>query len=326
MKLKKSLGTSIAAVMICMFFVGLTGANTCTLNLPTTPVDMVVQDGTISYFVTTLSNVPSGYDVTNGVYLGWCIDTSVTIERGTTHSVMLYSSCDPPAGLDPDIVPYEWDKVNYILNNKPETATVDEIQQAIWHYVDLHGPYTATLPGALAIIADAEANGGGFAPGPGEVVAVICYPDEPEVAQVTIIELVKPGTEGLTPGFWKTHPDVWEGYQTSDTFFDVFGVEITINAGKKGEVTNPTLLQALGAKGGINEEEGVYDALARHAVAALLNAAHPHVGYPMTEQSIIDAVAEAIGNSDYTDAEPLKDMLDTYNNLGGGIDAHGDPI
>ncbi len=46
----------------------------------------------------------------------------------------------------------------------------------------------------------------------------------------------------------------------------------------------------------------------------------------MIEQSIIDAVAEAIGNSDYTDAEPLKNMLDTYNNLGGGIDAHGNPI
>jgi len=316
---------TISIVVISLFLVGSVAAD-CELNLPPSPVTMVVQDGTISYFDTTLSNVPSGYDVANGVYLGWCIDTHVTIERGTGFSVMLYSSCDPPAGLDPDIVPYEWDKVNYILNNKPSTATKDDIQQAIWNYVDLYGPYTATLPGALAIIADAEAEGGGFVPGSGEVVAVICYPDDPEVAQVTIIELTIPGTEGLTPGFWKNHPDVWMGYSIDDKFSDVFGVSITINAGKKDENTDPTLLEALKAKGGVKEEEGVYDALARHAVAALLNAAHSDVDYPMIEQSIIDAVAEAIGNSDYTDAEPLKNMLDMYNNLGGGIDAHGNPI
>lgn len=299
----------------------------CNLNLPPSQVNMVATDGASSYFDITLSSVPMGYDVTNGVYLGWCIDRSVTMPRGSTFAVMLYSSCDPPS--DPALDGYEWDKVNYILNNKPSAATIDEIQQAIWNYVNLEGPYTAELAGALAIVADAEANGDGFVPGPGEVVAVILMPEDPEVgepAQATIMELMIPGDEGLTPGFWKNHVDLWIGFSSDDTFFDVFGVEITINSGKKDEITGPTLLEALSAKGGVNENKGVYDALARHAVAALLNAEHPDVEYPMMKQAIIDAVAEAIGNTDQTDAGPLKNMLDAYNNLGGGIDAHGNPI
>ena len=101
---------------------------------------------------------------------------------------------------------------------------------------------------------------------------------------------------------------------------------VTIDAGKKSENSNPTLIDILGAKGGVVEVDGVYDALCRHAVAALLNAAHPHVSYSMTEQTIINAVKDAIENSDFSDAEPLKNMLEGYNSLGGGIDAHGNPI
>lgn len=131
---------------------------------------------------------------------------------------------------------------------------------------------------------------------------------------------------GLTPGFWKNHVDLWEGYDPNDKFSVVFGVSITIDLGKKSENSDPTLLEALKAKGGINEDAGIYDALARHAVAALLNAAHPYVNYPMNEGAIIGAVQEAILNTLMDDAEPLKNQLDANNNLGGGIDAHGNPI
>lgn len=129
-----------------------------------------------------------------------------------------------------------------------------------------------------------------------------------------------PCYEGLTPGFWKNHPCCWTdtGYATDDDFNTLFGVSITINGN-----SNPTLMQALNAKGGVNEGKGVYGALARHAVAALLNAAHPEITYPMTEQEIIDAVHDAIINGG---AESLKNTLDMYNNAGGGIDAHCNPI
>jgi len=123
----------------------------------------------------------------------------------------------------------------------------------------------------------------------------------------------------LTPGFWKNHPDLWIGYATTAKFNDVFDVDITINAGKKTENSDPTLLEALAAEGGVNEAKHVYDALARHAVAALLNAAHSDIDYPMSTSAIISAVHDAIANgASVLDAAPLKDTLEGYNMLGAG--------
>jgi hypothetical protein len=50
-------------------------------------------------------------------------------------------------------------------------------------------------------------------------------------------------------------------------------------------------------------------------VAALLNAAHPDVDYPMTEQEVIDAVNDALGGS-RSDMLELAAELDELNNLG----------
>ena len=48
-----------------------------------------------------------------------------------------------------------------------------------------------TVDEALAMIADAEANGGGFIPGSGQVSAVIC--DLGPDVQLNIIEVICPG-------------------------------------------------------------------------------------------------------------------------------------
>ena len=70
-----------------------------------------------------------------------------------------------------------------------------------------------------------------------------------------------PPTNGCTPGFWKNHTNEWAaaGFQTTDSFNGTF----VVNA------FNPdrTLLEAVQSGGG-----GI-NALGRHAVAALLNAA-----------------------------------------------------
>lgn len=74
--------------------------------------------------------------------------------------------------------------------------------------------------------------------------------------------------QGCTPGYWKQphHLDSWgpTGYSPDDIFFDVFGVG----------PDDLTLLDALWLRG------GHMNAFMRHAVAALLNAAHPLVAYP----------------------------------------------
>ena len=164
------------------------------LNLPSTPVTIEVSSGTESYFNTTLSDVPSGYDVTNGTYLGWCVDTTAQMGRSpATHEVELYSSISPPGTLASE----KWDMVNYILNHKQ--GTMDDIQQAIWYFINMlgtSGNYTPTSTVAWAIVNDTLANGTGFVPQTGQTIAVICFPHallpEPTSVQITIIEITDP--------------------------------------------------------------------------------------------------------------------------------------
>jgi hypothetical protein len=122
------------------------------------------------------------------------------------------------------------------------------------------------------------------------------------------------GREGLTPGFWKNNADkhgasAWIGYSPSQSVESVFGDAF-------GSLGSLTLVQALGQKGG-----GI-NALLRHSVAAVLNAAHTEVDYALTTQQIIDAVNEAIDDSAKA-IEQLKNQLDTYNNDGANLNQHG---
>ena len=158
------------------------------LDLPSAFVRIEVSDGAQSYFDTLLSEVPSGYDVTNATYHGWCVDVRTEMARSpATHAVFLYSSTSPPGELAGEA----WDMVNYILNHKQ--GDVQDIQQAIWYFTLTDGEYSPSSSVAWTIINDALENGGGFVPGAGQVIAVICYPiilfpNQPDV-QISIIEV-----------------------------------------------------------------------------------------------------------------------------------------
>ena len=339
--MKKNSMLIVSVLLISMLMIFPAYAVSCSLNLPAqevvlTPTYTFPIPGAQSFFVSTLSGVPSGYDVTNGDYLGWCIDlTHDGIPVGSMN-VKLISSCNIPAMYMGEVWATEnWNKVNYILNNKPEIVNngdILDIQMAIWNFVDNipgegdNDPYHDPSPDCLALISAANSFGATFVPDVGQVVAVICYTEID--TQLTIIEVEVPEDgdyEGLTPGFWKNHPELWDEYGPNELFEDVFGVSVTINAKKNDPgISTPTLMEALQARNGINAEKDIYDALVRHAVAALLNADHPLVNYPWSEAEIIQAVADAING--IRDAEALKDMLQTFNSIGGGIDAHGNPI
>jgi hypothetical protein len=102
--------------------------------------------------------------------------------------------------------------------------------------------------------------------------------------------------QGCTPGYWKQphHLDSWEGYAPGQYFDDVFGVGPHI-----------TLLDALWARGGGE------NALVRHAVAALLNAAHSEVCFDAPDAQT------AIGYiSGHWGARWLKDFLAGHNESG----------
>jgi hypothetical protein len=101
-----------------------------------------------------------------------------------TEMVTLLASCDPnlpqsllehPAGTPlPPGTPIPWDQVNYLLNNKQ--GTPNDVQAAIWMLIWGSSQYTVTAA-AQAMIDDASANGPGFCPGPGEVLAVLLLVD-----------------------------------------------------------------------------------------------------------------------------------------------------
>ena len=134
--------------------------------------------------------------------------------------------------------------------------------------------------------------------------------------------------EGCTPGFWKQehHFYDWQytNYSPTDSFHEVFGAN---GVGINGILT---LHMALKARGG-----GIH-AVYRHGVAALLNAAHPYVGYPfwysgdalqvnntngslITPDVVILAVRAAYNCHVIGDkycVEQIKDELEYVNEIG----------
>lgn len=107
------------------------------------------------------------------------------------------------------------------------------------------------------------------------------------------------GGEGCTPGFWKNHLDAWTGYSPGADFDATFGVDLFD--------PNITLEDA------VNRHGGGVNALARHAVAALLNAAHPDVDSAFTAADVIELVQDAAASGDF---EAAKDMLAAENERG----------
>ncbi len=107
--------------------------------------------------------------------------------------------------------------------------------------------------------------------------------------------------EGCTPGFWKNNLDSWEVYDSEQLFKDVFdGIVID-------DDEDLTLLGALELEGG-----GV-NALARHAVAALLNAAHSDVNYPLLVDDVIVEFKAAYESGDLEEIENQKDRFEELN-------------
>jgi hypothetical protein len=157
-----------------------------TLNLPAIPVTMTVYDNqVISYFDTYLSNVPDGYDVTNGgPYLGWCVEAGTGITRGVGHQVMLYSSYDPVMPVS--FQNADWYKINYILNHK--IGSEDEISIAIWYFCG-EWPY-GMPPNSQTMVNEANTYGAAFVPSEGEVIAVLA--DGGSTIQRTFFELLIP--------------------------------------------------------------------------------------------------------------------------------------
>ena len=131
--------------------------------------------------------------------------------------------------------------------------------------------------------------------------------------------------EGLTPSFWKTNADsngavAWPRspdrtgplvYSPTQLLSTVFTLPSSLG------LSTVTLNGALGLTGTTGA-----NALMRSAVAALLNATHPRVAYPLTARQVIDKVNTALaGNTNGMNT--LQTTLNGYNNLGSDLAQSG---
>jgi uncharacterized repeat protein (TIGR01451 family) len=157
----------------------------------------------------------------------------------------------------------------------------------------------------------------------------------PEQDSENVLLSVMQEYEGLSPGYWKNHPEDWDGIMATDSFESFFfgaptpglnwKVKIINGGGKEKFVTNPdvTMAQALDLTGGDAA------ALARQAVAAVLNVRDEDVTYQYTEDQIVEWVSDALsgrpvdldddGIFDFAAGAAaivgVKDLLDYNNNL-----------
>ena len=140
------------------------------VTLPTGAVTMVGSyPGTNSYWDMALSGVPTGFDVWDGTWRGWCAEQNVYMTPGVAYSVVLWSTANP--NLPQRCQNAGWDNVNYLLNHKVPGASSLQVEQAVWWLLGT-GDYP-TDPVAKAMADDAAANGDGWYPGAGDQIAVI---------------------------------------------------------------------------------------------------------------------------------------------------------
>lgn len=131
-----------------------------------------------SYLRTSVSNAGSGYDIVDGIYPGWCGDyesTSLKITASVVTPLSTYSAeaLDPAQHGNP-----AWPKVNYLLNHRLPGALWSDVQRAIWLLLGSPEP-TNLGPTSISdqMYNDAMKNGADFAPGPGQVLAVLLFRD-----------------------------------------------------------------------------------------------------------------------------------------------------
>ena len=269
--------------------------------LPSDPVTIVVTDGTITYFNHQLSDIPEGdYDVYDDVYPGWCVQMGPHMPRDEEISVLLYSSYD--SDMPEEYMSENWSKINYLLNNRGGFSRM-AVQRVIWHLLDFNSIMGAN---EITLLDMVDSNSDDFCPGPGDVIAILCVnTTHADVLQRTIFELRLPQC-ARTQGYWKNHPDAWPVdveeitiggiTYTKDDAIDILKTPV------KKDMSIAMFYQLVAAK--LNVLNGCESSCIEDTIkdADTWMAKHP-------VESNVKASSDA-----WAEGEPLKDMLDDYNN------------
>jgi hypothetical protein len=183
------------AVFALLCIAALTGIASAALpDTATAKIDALTSWTGSSYWdvdVTGITGISDEINAGDYDWLGWCVDAQTTITEGT-HTFTVFDSRNP-GSLPSTYQSFQWNKINYVLNNK-NGASMKAIQAALWHYDGgIPAGYESWFTGEEYdnLIADADANGATYVPGPGDVYAVVLYKAN---AQLIIIEVPVPYT------------------------------------------------------------------------------------------------------------------------------------
>jgi hypothetical protein len=136
-----------------------------------------------AYVDATLSNIPTGYDIKNGVYASNCADHSTTINVGQAYAMDVYSS------LYPDKLPLfvqstKWDRINWLYNHLDWYPGYlwSDVQGFIWLYDNpvWDGSAESNVPAITTLTkkmkSDADLYGVGYKVPPGGYATIIFLP------------------------------------------------------------------------------------------------------------------------------------------------------
>jgi hypothetical protein len=143
-------------------------------KVPDSTVQMFIRQGSDSRFELFFIDVRYGYDVVDfEFYKAWCLAKNKPMRRNAIHKVRLYNCYDP--NLPPGLSSMGWNQINYVVNHK--RGSKEAIQEAIWYFANSEIP-TTFREEAAQLIEEAKLKGKDYKPAEGEILAVICQPDE----------------------------------------------------------------------------------------------------------------------------------------------------
>lgn len=165
-------------------------------KIPEYPVTMYLKNGQQSRFELFFLDVRYDYDLVDfETYHAWCLQKSKKIRRNAMHRVQLYNCYDE--NIPEQFKNTEWNRINYIINHK--NGSKSAIQEAIWALADKAD--RAVSQEAARILEEAAREGKNFRPSEGDLLAIICYPEEKQPVFIEYL-IPKSDTFDVAPAFF----------------------------------------------------------------------------------------------------------------------------
>jgi hypothetical protein len=143
-------------------------------QIPDSPVQMFIRQGPNSRFELFFIDVGNGHDLVDfEFYKAWCLAKGKPIRRNAIHKIRLYKCYDPD--IPPEYRGMGWNQINYVINHK--SGSKEAVQQAIWYFTNSEKPISLGEE-ASQLVEEANLKGKEYKPGHGELIAIICRPDE----------------------------------------------------------------------------------------------------------------------------------------------------